>query len=157
MYIHWSFIGFYENGTKLPIAQAATYEFQVGLTDVIRGWSLGVMGMCVGEIRKLTIPAHLAYGEWGAGPLIPGRNEDKSIIIIFIFLQNCFISGGTVLVYDVYLRSVEDGFKDFTTSLTGDDSIEEIGLSGVLMNYLRTHLTKHRRGSFIQNGVRTKT
>ena len=72
-----SFIGFYENGTKLPIAQAATYEFQVGLTDVIRGWSLGVMGMCLGEIRKLTIPAHLAYGERGAGPLIPGRNEDK--------------------------------------------------------------------------------
>merc|ERR1712203_1330055 len=37
--------GFFENGTKLPIAQAATYEFQVGLTDVIRGWSLGVMGI----------------------------------------------------------------------------------------------------------------
>ena len=67
-------LGFFEDGTKLPVAQKATYEFQVGISDVIPGWSLGVLGMCVGEIRKLTLPAHLAYGEKGAEPLIPGGN-----------------------------------------------------------------------------------
>ena len=65
-------LGFFEDGTKLPGAQKGTYEYQVGISEVIPGWNLGVLGMCVDEIRKLTIPAHLAYGEKGAGPLIPG-------------------------------------------------------------------------------------
>ena len=30
------------------------------------------MGMCVGEKRKLTIPAGLAYGDAGAGHMIKG-------------------------------------------------------------------------------------
>ena len=127
-------------------------RFQVGITDVIRGWSLGVIGMCIGEIRKLTIPAHLAYGEKGAEPVIPGNNRSS------IKQQNSFVSGGSVLVYDVLLKSVEDGFKDIMIDipLSGED-LDQGGFAGALMKYLRTHLTKHRRGSFINNGVRYKT
>ncbi|MEU5538253.1 FKBP-type peptidyl-prolyl cis-trans isomerase [Streptomyces sp. NPDC020362] len=42
-------------------------EFQLGAGQVIQGWDKGVEGMKVGGRRKLTIPAHLAYGDRGAG------------------------------------------------------------------------------------------
>ncbi|MFE3946500.1 FKBP-type peptidyl-prolyl cis-trans isomerase [Streptomyces sp. NPDC059118] len=49
-------------------------QFQLGVGQVIAGWDKGVQGMKVGGRRKLTIPAHLAYGDRGAGARIaPGE------------------------------------------------------------------------------------
>ena len=42
--------------------------------QVIQGWNLGVLGMKVGEKRKLTIPPELAYGERSPSPLIPANS-----------------------------------------------------------------------------------
>ena len=46
-------------------------EFVIGKAMVIKGWEVGVAGMQVGEKRKLEIPPALAYGEQGAGGVIP--------------------------------------------------------------------------------------
>ena len=51
----------------------SSYEFRVGFSQVIKGWTLGVLGMCVGDSRKLTIPPHLAYGSKGAQPTVPRK------------------------------------------------------------------------------------
>ncbi|MGW6691051.1 FKBP-type peptidyl-prolyl cis-trans isomerase [Streptomyces sp. NPDC054961] len=49
-------------------------QFKLGVGQVISGWDQGVQGMKVGGRRKLTIPAHLAYGDRGAGGAIkPGE------------------------------------------------------------------------------------
>jgi peptidylprolyl isomerase len=49
-------------------------SFKLGVGQVIAGWDQGIEGMQVGGRRKLTIPAHLAYGDRGAGGAIkPGE------------------------------------------------------------------------------------
>ena len=47
------------------------FSFALGARQVIAGWDQGVAGMRVGGQRRLVIPAALAYGERGAGGVIP--------------------------------------------------------------------------------------
>ena len=42
----------------------------VGIGQVIKGWDEGLVGMCVGEKRTLTIPSHMAYGLYSICPFV---------------------------------------------------------------------------------------
>jgi FKBP-type peptidyl-prolyl cis-trans isomerase FkpA len=67
-------------------ASGAPLKFQLGAGQVIRGWEQGILGMKPRARRELVIPPQLAYGERGAGPLIPP---------------------GATLLFDVELVSIE--------------------------------------------------
>lgn len=50
-------------------------SFELGAGQVIQGWDEGLLGMQVGEVRRLTVPPELAYGEKGFPPAIPPDAE----------------------------------------------------------------------------------
>ncbi len=69
--VHYT--GALENGTKFDssLDRGQPFAFQLGAGMVIKGWELGVLGMKVGEKRKLIIPSSLGYGQTGIGPIPP--------------------------------------------------------------------------------------
>lgn len=48
------------------------FQFKVGAGQVIRGWDEAFGTMKVGERRNIILPSRLAYGDRGAGGVIPG-------------------------------------------------------------------------------------
>jgi peptidylprolyl isomerase len=55
------------------------FTFTLGAGEVIKGWDQGVAGMKEGGRRELIIPASLAYGPEGTGPI--GPNETLIFVI----------------------------------------------------------------------------
>jgi FK506-binding protein 14 len=84
------YTGTLEDGTKFDSSydRSEPFKFQIGVGQVIKGWEEGVLGMCVGEKRRLIVPPELGYGDQGAGEIIPG---------------------GATLFFDVELIDSEDG------------------------------------------------
>jgi FKBP-type peptidyl-prolyl cis-trans isomerase len=54
------------------------FSFRLGAHQVIKGWDLGLLDMCLGEGRRLTIPPELAYGNRNMGAIPPGSTLSKA-------------------------------------------------------------------------------
>jgi FKBP-type peptidyl-prolyl cis-trans isomerase len=71
--VHYT--GTLTDGSKFDssLDRKTPFEFTLGNNMVIQGWEQGILGMKVGEKRKLTIPPSLAYGP-RARPGIPANS-----------------------------------------------------------------------------------
>lgn len=65
-------------------------SFTVGKGQVIQGWDDGLLDMCIGDKRKLTIPPEFGYGQRAMGP----------------------IPAGSTLVFETELMGIEGVEKD---------------------------------------------
>ncbi|XP_055342276.1 uncharacterized protein LOC129590872 [Paramacrobiotus metropolitanus] len=101
------------------------FTFQLGRKQVIPGWDMGLLGMCKGEKRKLTIPPELAYGERGAGNLIPG---------------------GATLVFETELVDIHDAPPQ-QNIFKAIDADEDLRLSRTEMfNFIEAQIEQHQQG-----------
>ena len=105
--VHYT--GKLQDGTKFDSSfdRGEPFSFQIGLRQVIEGWETGLMGMRVGGKRTLIIPPELAYGERGAGDLIP-PNATLTFDIEIVAVQD----PGYGLVKATEIRALqEEGYK----------------------------------------------
>lgn len=112
---HMQYTGYFTDGRKFDSSHdngSSSFSFILGRGRVIQGWEKGILGMKVGEKRRLNVPYHLAYGEKGRMP-IPPKSD---------------------LVFDVLLEKIEKiNYPDF--DLKGKDTVElDDGLKYILVD-----------------------
>jgi FK506-binding protein 2 len=54
------------------------FSFKLGTGQVIKGWDQGLLDMCIGEKRTLTIPPEYGYGQRSIGPIPAGSTLGKT-------------------------------------------------------------------------------
>lgn len=83
------------------------FSFKLGSGQVIKGWDEGLLDMCIGEKRTLTIPPEKGYGQRPVGP----------------------IPAGSTLIFETELIGIDGVPKPesivLKTSLTTDAPVEE--------------------------------
>src|SRR4030095_12936353 len=101
--VHYT--GWLTDGKKFDssVDRDETFEFNLGERQVIKGWDEGVALMRIGDKFRFIIPPDLAYGDKGAGDLIPPD---------------------ATLIFDVQLISVHNPKKNIS------DTLLEIILNG---------------------------
>jgi FKBP-type peptidyl-prolyl cis-trans isomerase 2 len=74
------------------IIREEPFVFQIGMQQMNEGWEKGLLQMCIGEKRKLTVPSDMAYGEVGS----------------FGSESTAKIKPGATIVYDIELLDILD-------------------------------------------------
>ncbi|PNS21807.1 hypothetical protein CAC42_405 [Sphaceloma murrayae] len=69
IFVHYK--GTLQDGTKFDASydRGDPLSFNVGRGQVIKGWEQGLLDMCVGDKRTLTIQPEWAYGSQAMGPI----------------------------------------------------------------------------------------
>ncbi|KAL4617180.1 peptidyl-prolyl cis-trans isomerase FKBP9-like [Arapaima gigas] len=79
-YMRYHYNGTLLDGTPFDSSYSrnSTYNTYIGMGYLIAGMDEGLLGVCIGETRRVIIPPHLAYGEEGTGTAVPG-----SAVLVF--------------------------------------------------------------------------
>lgn len=101
----WGEDSFYENS----FVQGEPLKYKLGRDKIMKGLEQGIHGMCTGEVRRLLIPADLAYGELGLPNAVPPNTaviyEVEIINVNSPFTNFWFWSGVVALVGTYFLMN----------------------------------------------------
>ena len=115
------YIGKLEDNTVFDSSydRGQLFDFQIGVRQVILGWETGLLGMKEGGKRTIFIPYELAYGERGAGSLIPPKSN---------------------LIFEIeVVKVIPPGYKEIDSyqlklAMTGDFKIIDIRTNDEIIN-----------------------
>ena len=108
-------------------------EFTLGVGQVIQGWEKGILGMKVGEIRYLTVPAVMAYGERSMDGIPP--NSD-------LFYEVELVHADPPMEPDKFPQSVDAlKWKELSKGLKIYDEKMGSGNAAIPGSTLKTHYT----------------
>jgi peptidylprolyl isomerase len=129
--VHYT--GWLTDGTKFDssLDRGQTFTFPLGQRQVIPGWDEGVATMKPGGKRQLVIPAELAYGQQGAGAIIPpGATLIFEIELVEILPGS---PEAPTEVGEADYETTDSGLKYYDFE-TGDGPTPEVG-QGVVVHY----------------------
>ncbi|KAG5842210.1 peptidyl-prolyl cis-trans isomerase FKBP9 [Anguilla anguilla] len=99
------FMRYHYNGSLLDgtffdssYSRNRTYDTYIGKGYVIAGMDQGLLGVCIGERRRIIIPPHLGYGEEGTGTKIPG----SAVLVFDIHVMDFHNPSDTVQITNSY-------------------------------------------------------
>lgn len=113
--------------------QGEPLEFTLGMGMVIQGWEKGLVGMKVGEIRKLYVPYQMAYGE-NSLEGIPAYSD--------LYFEVELVGAEKPMEPDVFPKSVEKlKWREAAKGLKIYDEKVGSGKPSMVGSVLKTHYT----------------
>ena len=82
VFVHY--VGTLTDGSKFDSSRdrGERFSFNLGKSEVIKGWDQGVATMKIGEKAIFTINADYGYGSAGSPPKIPGLNRFQIMMLL---------------------------------------------------------------------------
>ena len=108
-------------------------EFTVGVGQVIEGWDKGLVGMKVGEVRELSVPSVMAYGDNSLEGIPP--NSDLMFVVELVHAEK-------PLEADKFPADIEKlKWRDMGRGLKVYDEKAGNGKQNVAGNVIKVHYT----------------